>query len=349
MNNEDSRFLWLDASRVFAVICVILCHTTETIYKMNVNNWEGLSYISKLFRTIAFTAGRLGVPLFLMISGALLLSKCINSDKDIFKFYKHNLIPLLATVEIWIIIYNLYLAFWNSKPFSFIDLFKNMIFITKVGLSHMWYMPMILGLYVVVPFIAIVIKKVSFKSLLVPLMLLIIIKFNPLLSSQLNTNYFGGVYGVYLIFGYYIRCKILERLSLLKVVLMSCICFVATVAIQFIAYEKYAYKYNVWYNLFTLLFASVLLFEVFRRTLINEKLINYKLAVYFSKVSKLSLGIYFVHKPILQILDRYFKIRLFNRAISVILLCLITFALSFLITNILMKNRHCAKWLFLVK
>lgn len=39
-----------------------------------------------------------------MISGALLFNKEINNAEDIKKFYKHNLLSLLITSEIWMFI-----------------------------------------------------------------------------------------------------------------------------------------------------------------------------------------------------------------------------------------------------
>ncbi len=49
----------------------------------------------------------LGVPLFLMISGALLLEKRIKDENDIRRFYRHNLLGLVITSEIWY-----FLMFW---------------------------------------------------------------------------------------------------------------------------------------------------------------------------------------------------------------------------------------------
>lgn len=57
---------------------------------------------------ISFTIGRLGVPLFLFLSGFLLLQKQINDEKDIFTFYKKNLISLVIANSIWVIIYNIF-------------------------------------------------------------------------------------------------------------------------------------------------------------------------------------------------------------------------------------------------
>ena len=60
--------------------------------------------VSTLFKTVVYVFSRIGVPLFLMISGALLFNKEINNAEDIKKFYKHNLLSLLITSEIWMFI-----------------------------------------------------------------------------------------------------------------------------------------------------------------------------------------------------------------------------------------------------
>lgn len=51
---------------------------------------------------VTFTIGRLGVPLFLLLSllsGALLLRKSINDDNDLVNFYKRSLLAMLDKID----------------------------------------------------------------------------------------------------------------------------------------------------------------------------------------------------------------------------------------------------------
>ena len=144
--NKSKRIQCLDIARTFAIMSVVLCHAVELIYPMNVKGWTSLGMASRLFRTCFFTIGRLGVPIFLFISGYLLLNKKIENDEGCIKFYKHNLIPLLVITYIWIVIYNIFISLFYSKRFDLSILVKEILFLEKVPVANMWYMPMIVGI-----------------------------------------------------------------------------------------------------------------------------------------------------------------------------------------------------------
>jgi len=80
MNNVEKRIKWIDLVRAIAILLVILCHTTENIYEMKLESMTSLSLQSRIFCFASFTAGRLGVPLFLMITGSLLLPREYDND-----------------------------------------------------------------------------------------------------------------------------------------------------------------------------------------------------------------------------------------------------------------------------
>lgn len=132
-----------------------------------------LSEISQIFRIIFFTIGRLGVPIFLFLTGALTLKKQIDTDEDVLKFYKKNLLPLFITVEIWNVLYNIFLSTLN-KSFEFRILIDNILFLKQVNLPNMWYMPMILGMYIAIPFIAKLVKTFTLKTIKIPMIIVFI-------------------------------------------------------------------------------------------------------------------------------------------------------------------------------
>ena len=65
----DRRIPWLDSARAFAILAVLLVHATEHLYVMDAAHLNGMSPQSALFAITAFTIGRLGVPLFLFLTG----------------------------------------------------------------------------------------------------------------------------------------------------------------------------------------------------------------------------------------------------------------------------------------
>lgn len=158
-------------ARTFAILCVVLCHSVEFAYS-NIN-YMNLSEISQVFRIIFFTVGRLGVPIFLFLTGALILKKQIDTDEDVLKFYKKNLVPLFITIEIWNVLYNLF-NWVITGEFSIERLLKNIFFLEQVQMSNMWYMPMILGMYIAIPFIAKLVKTFTLKTIKMPMIIVFI-------------------------------------------------------------------------------------------------------------------------------------------------------------------------------
>ena len=84
-----NRNINLDITRTIAILCVVFCHSVESIYKFNLSFTRGLSTISKSFMFISFTIDRLGVPLFLFLFGFLLLvtNKRNNINERISRYF----------------------------------------------------------------------------------------------------------------------------------------------------------------------------------------------------------------------------------------------------------------------
>lgn len=62
----------LETLRILAMATVVLCHAVEAVYRWDVKFISQLSTQSKVFAFAAFTIGRLGVPMFIFITGYLL-------------------------------------------------------------------------------------------------------------------------------------------------------------------------------------------------------------------------------------------------------------------------------------
>lgn len=79
----------LDVIRVIAIFMVVICHATEICYPMNLESWKIINKGNQLFRILAFTVGRMGVPLFLFLSGTLILNKIIKMILTVTNFIKN--------------------------------------------------------------------------------------------------------------------------------------------------------------------------------------------------------------------------------------------------------------------
>ena len=141
----NGRIGWMDLTRSMAISMVVLNHAVEYAWPLNALVFSQMSDGAAALRAGIFTLGRLGVPLFLFLSGALLLPRSVAGDSGVLYFYTAKLMPLLLTSEIWIIIYNLFMNWRSDVTFSFSSLLRKMLFLEQSDLQHMWYMAMLLG------------------------------------------------------------------------------------------------------------------------------------------------------------------------------------------------------------
>lgn len=183
---QKPRYYWLDVARVIAVLSITLNHAVNRAYDNYGNQMAeflSISSASTLVKTVVTVFSRMGVPLFLMISGVLLLGKTMETGRDVRKFYRHNLLGLLITSEIWYFLMYWFLVLLKPGNTMLSELgvggaiwgsVKNAFFFDQVTLGSMWYIPMILCLYVMIPFMAAALQKIPRKYLLLPMGLVFI-------------------------------------------------------------------------------------------------------------------------------------------------------------------------------
>lgn len=184
LSKRSDRIPQYDFVRAFAIMSVVLCHSVESFFYMYQNRsilWGMLSTRLRIFDLIGITIGRLGVPLFLFLTGALMLHKEMESGEDCICFYKKSYIPLLVTMWIWIVLWNLFLVGYRTlggetAPVTVLGVLENLLFLRNVNtIMPAWYIPMILGVYVFLPFLMIIVKKCSLAAMSLPLTLAAIV------------------------------------------------------------------------------------------------------------------------------------------------------------------------------
>lgn len=309
-----------------------------------------------IFSLISFTIGRLGVPIFLFLSGALLLKKQIDTDEDVLKFYKKNLLPLIIVNIVWVIIYNIFFLFTNQKGYVTVkNVIKELLIIKKVPVPNMWYFPMIIGIYIGIPFIAKIVKTFSFKSLSIATIVTFIsffvlptinVVFNMNVTTLLDLHFLGGTYGLYIILGYFITNKFKFKTKSIYILLIAITNFILTLITQLISFSNISKsKYWVWYDNVFLLITTICLFILFCR--IDDSKIKFKKA--FNFVSKISLSLFFIHYSIIYILNDYFVKMQIMMPFKVIILFILGTTASIGITFVLSKIKFIAKHVLLIK
>jgi surface polysaccharide O-acyltransferase-like enzyme len=167
MINVNTRMVWLDVVRLIAILMVIVSHSVDSLNITSV----ALSSPSVNWGSIIGSVARACVPLFAMMTGLLLMP---IGTMNIGAFYKKRILRVLWPFLIWSTLYNLFPwiagllgadiellghffpAVGNGGSFAFIDALHNIITI-PLGFSlyntHMWYIYMLIGLYLFLPFL----------------------------------------------------------------------------------------------------------------------------------------------------------------------------------------------------
>lgn len=217
MERLKKRNISLDYIRAVAILCVVVNHVVEEVYPLNIEFINNVTLKIKIFCIGCFTFGRIGVPLFFMLTGYLLLTREYDRDKT-FNFYKHNVFLWIIVWEVWIFIYNVFECWINATSFNIGEYLRKAFFLEHAGLPYTWYMPVIIGIYLFLPFVASVLKNMNEKILIILLLIIYFYLFivpginlwqsalsvdsSSRVSNQIDLSFGGGIYGFYLILGY---------------------------------------------------------------------------------------------------------------------------------------------------
>lgn len=339
MNSTSNRISWLDYARTFAILCVIVVHSTESIYPINADTMAMLPFVKKIIVISLFTFGRLGVPVFLFLTGYLLLDRPYD-EKGIQRFYRHNFVPLLLTTELWIIIYEAFISWYTNTPVDVWAALKDLLFLKQCNLSHMWYMPMIIGMYLGIPLMSNAVKTCNLRYLELLIGIAFIVLFCPPVLNTflyaegkesinfcLDFSWTGGIYGIMMLSGYCVKKGVFAAVKTPFVVLVGMFSFIVTVYAQYFSNVRNI-DCGVWYNSGSLILCSFSVFLLIKRWNPKER----KLV---AQISIFSFGIYLIHNPVLMILLKYMPMA--ESVKKIIVLMFFTFILTYGIIYTLSK------------
>lgn len=343
------RIVWLDYARMLAIICVVITHTTEAVYSLNAETLMQFSLHRRLFAISMFTVGRLGVPIFFFLTGYLLLDRDYSSEK--YKaFLKNNFCGLLLTTAIWIIVYNAFNALFWKAPFDVAKCLKNLLFVKTTEMSHMWYMPVIIGIYLFIPFIANALRNTDVKVLYIPLLIAFVYQFvvpvinvwltaigYETISSLLDVSFSGNGYGFLILLGYLVKKGTFDKIPSVVFAIFGAFGFVFTVCTQNYS-DMRGISYNVWYNSASLVIADLAIFVLLSR-------MNLKFRKIANSISVASFGIYLVHNLIHITLNRYYLPGT-SSVSRLIVMFTITFLVSWLFVAVTEKIEPLARVLY---
>ena len=363
------RLFYLDVARSIAIISISLNHAVNrsyAIYSGQMQEFQKISSVESVFKSCIYILSRIGVPLFLMITGTLILRKSFEHETDIKKFYKDNWGRIIITTEIW-----MFFMYWGQclmefhflgSHFSLKQLifgcFLNALFINQKTFASMWYMQMIIPLYTVLPMFAVSIKKGLGKYLAIVSSILFFIafvlpSFNSIaallqINSSFNTTFVEPVAHliIYIFAGYYLSNEdsILRKINNLWLNGMLCLMFVGCLALQLYGFSA-IYDFYFGYESAFIFVLSCFIFEWVRRNANIGK--RFKRTIEW--ISSISFAIYFVHIFIMEFVNISYSFAGWRRFLKLFALEGISVGGAIIFIYLFSKIKWVRDYMFLIK
>ncbi|WP_455674212.1 acyltransferase [Phocaeicola sp.] len=327
LSTTQNHVVWLDVVRFVAMFTVVCCHCADPF-----NFYPG--ELPANIEEIKFWGAAYGaflrpcVPLFVMITGALLLP--VRGDTS--TFYKKRISRVLWPFLIWSVIYNLFpwiTGLLGLQPEIILDFFPysgeevtrqslsvSLSYIAEIPFNfsllavHMWYIYLLIGLYLYLPIFSAWVEKASNKAKLwflvawgaTTLLPYYYEYVSPYLWGTCSWNSFGMLYyfagfNGYLLLGHYLRK---QDWSLGKTLTISIPMLIVGYAVTFTGfrhvtalpeYSDELLELFFTYNSLNVVMMTIPFFMLAKKVNVKSELVRRMLA----NLTVCGFGIYMVH------------------------------------------------------
>lgn len=327
------RLEYMDWLRVISIFVVVGVHVVSKIINTgHVDEWEWQ------FANAIDSAIRWCVPVFFMLSGALLLT--LKREDPIGEFLKRRLTKVIIPLIFWSGVYIAYKMFEQGESYTVGQMFE--IFFTDDVYYHLWFLYVIIGLYIMAPFLKILVKNMNQKIFIYFLAIWFIfagvlpfvpkfLEFSPALDPGLFQPYIG-----YFLLGAYLVRYPLPKKWIWPMLFLSLISYLITVFGTHYLTEQKGELDEFFYEHYrpTQMIISVFIFSLFQH--LAPRL---KSNPVITQLSLATLGIYVIHPLVQFYLNKFFHINetTVNAFVGVPLVWILIFTISFFIVWVLRK------------
>ncbi|MCW6664639.1 acyltransferase [Aerococcaceae bacterium NML191219] len=324
-----------DLMRTVAIVSVVLCHAVEASYPMQEVTFKSYNQYSQLFALALFAFGRVGVPLFFMLTGYFVLTKHYEDENAIRYFYQTKLYRIYLASVAGILMINCVNWLISGVSLRWIEIVKQCLFITYLPGVQTWYIPVVVGSYIWIPLVARGLRDMSSRIVVIAVVAVFIYRLliqdvnavlklfeKPELISEIDFG-FVTIYGVYIISGWLLYQGVLTKVKTSTLLWVGLGSFVLVILLMFLT------NYKVWYNSGLLFMCSVALFELITRIDMNQVTV-------LTNISLCSFGIYWIHGMAQKVFLEYSR-NIDNRITKTILLFLSSFVVSFVLVSIYLR------------
>lgn len=341
------RKVYCDYLRLVATFAVVFIHVAASNWSnvdVNGMQWQVFNIYDSLVRW--------GVPIFVMISGALFL----NRDVPIKNIYSKYVLRMVIAFVSWSLFYAILTT--DTFQYGLIYSLKSHIGTLVTGHYHMWFVLMIIGLYMCIPFMKKIVSdetvmkyflKLSFIfAFLIPWVLKIVNDFvgsnNSMIQKMVTTidsNLMNmGMsmvlgYTFYFILGYYLDRIEIKKDVRVMIYVAGILGFIFTVVADAgLSIKTQVANSNYYGNFEVNVLLEVIAVHTFFKyhTFQNEKVNQFVVVL-----SKFGFGAYLIHTFIIESMAAilHFDTLSMNAWISVPLISIIVFGVSMGVSAVL--------------
>lgn len=343
---KPARVAYADLIRIIAILMVVLIHTASPLFNTLPTDSRGFA-VSALLDGIAHA----GVPLFVMVSGIFLLDerRAMSVRRAIF----HYALPLVGLYFFWSVLYAA--ANKVAIPLLFENAAVNGEMLTTFGVAvlegayHMWYLPMMAGLYLITPLLRTFVRQDSRHLVRWFLLVVFVLRFVLPTGIRLvaewtgldfSTAYnsfellAGWEYPAYYVAGWAIANTRPERSVRCKVYVAGAISLAVLLTLTWWLSVCHSEPVKVWMeqkSLFCCLYAVALF------ALVVWEGQAMKPNALLARLSGLSFGVYIVHVEVQQLYKQFIPYDGGNALVYILAQWLVVTAVSFVAAWVLSK------------
>lgn len=324
------RINYINSLRLLATLSVVWLHTSAGL----LDTRDIMNFDVKFWLSCHKYCMQFGVPVFVMISGALFL----NPAKEIgFPLLLRKYVKRIALA---LLIFGLPMCVVETYFSNTGGIINGIVhFVKGQSWAHMWYLYMLIGLYLITPIIKPFVAKASDKDWIAALVLMFVMSslfptMNAMGAGLTSWMIISTPYIFLYMLGYWLCWKapqkIVDNKAALTVVALLCLAVI-------VAKCYYGFNYYGYADPITICLAAVL-FLLFRSFNVNWKFANW--------ITPYCFGIYLVHNVFINFAYKFLKIEteavvpILNFIGFFLLFTLLSLASTYILMKIPFMKKH---------
>lgn len=347
MSQTKTYYFWADLIRVTSIFLVVLLHVSAVLLYQWGNVPKDFWWSANIYDSLA----RVSVPLFVMLSGALLLSK----QESYVSFFRKRLQRVIVPWIFWTGVYVFWqITFHQLLLHNFAE-FKSLVIETFFG--GFWFLVMLVGVYLLTPFWQIFVQHAHKMDFIYFFSWWILIaSILPFLGQFFHFQIFSLPlslqYSGYFVLGYWLTQNKLPFTQKKLFLIGSCMVIFIIFGTYYLSLKQQHFN-ELFYDFMTPLqvicatvfftfLSNIQVKQIFQFLHLSNSRSQHKLEALMLSLSEATFGIYLVHMILLEVVERgWGVIRLtptsFHPIFAIPVLTILVYLLSFLIIHYLKR------------